>query len=120
MIGLGTRRKNTFSPGQETGLGRIVNRKRRNRTMANGIKACGILSLGLLLTAASAMADFMVGGAYSVTGTNFVDNYTATTTLDQQAKLVDSGQLLLTETLYPDPSDPNSQWIDIYFQSVDK
>ena len=54
----------------------------------------------------------------TIIGTNFLDNYSQLVPLTPAATQVDNGQLTVTATVYPDPTDPNSQWVDFNFQSV--
>lgn len=54
----------------------------------------------------------------TIIGTNFFDNYSQLVPLTTAPTAVDNGQLTVTATVYPDPTDPNSQWVDFNFQSV--
>ncbi len=54
----------------------------------------------------------------TITGTNFFDDYTQLVPFTQTPTLVDNGLVSVTSTVYPDPTDTNSQWVDFNFQSV--
>jgi hypothetical protein len=56
------------------------------------------------------------GGTYTVTGINFVDNYSQNVTVDAATHLVDSGQLSLTLTVVPD--GPNAEWDVFQFRTT--
>jgi streptogramin lyase len=61
-------------------------------------------------------ANFTTGP--TIIGTNFVDNYNQLVPLTPNPTPVDNGQLTVTSTVFPDPTDPTSQWVDFNFQSV--
>jgi hypothetical protein len=70
--------------------------------------AC-VAFVALLCTGQTAWAGLIqAGGSYTVTGTNFVTNYSQNVTVDAQTHLVDSGLVNLTLTVVPD--GPNAEW----------
>jgi streptogramin lyase len=55
----------------------------------------------------------------TIVATNFFDTYNQFVPfLPGTPTLVDNGQLTVIANVYPDPTDPNSQWVDYYFQTV--
>lgn len=76
------------------------------------------LALALMLLSASAMqahAGFAIGSSYHVSLTNAPVNGSVDVTLDLTTKVV-VPNLTVTETLYFEA--PNSQWIDLYFETI--
>lgn len=61
-------------------------------------------------------ANFIAGP--TVIATNFYNDYNQLVPLIPTPTPVDNGQLTVTATVYPDPTDANSQWVDFNFQSV--
>jgi streptogramin lyase len=69
-------------------------------------------SVPVVLTGANFIAGPMI------VATNFFDDYSQIVPFTSAPTQVDNGNLTLTATVYPDPTDPNSQWVDYNFQSV--
>jgi streptogramin lyase len=61
-------------------------------------------------------ANFIAGP--TIAATNFFNDYNQIVPFTQTPTLVDNGYFTVTATVYPDPTDPNSQWVDYNFQSV--
>jgi hypothetical protein len=81
-----------------------------------GFVAVALTGLGAGQTARAQIIS--VGSTYNVSGTNFVTNYAPqAVTLDLTPKLVDGGQIRLTEAIYSTPAD-NGQWLQLTFETV--
>lgn len=90
----------------------------RNRSLRHFV-LLAIAAPGIgAISSSNAVAQIVsVGSTYNIGGTNFPTNFgPETVTLDLTPKLINGGQLRVTETVFPTAG--GGAWLDVYFERV--